>query len=467
MDTLKNHFDTIVVGSGPGGEGAAIMLAKSGKSVAIVENRFLVGGGCTHLGTIPSKALIHVVQQYAEDKKHRLFNRGRHPGRVTRDDLMDAISDVVTQQVRDREDFYERNHITIIAGHARFTDPHTVEVQDDTGNLRQMTADHFVIASGSHPYHPEDVPFDNPRVVDSDTILKMDDLPGTLTVYGAGVIGCEYASAFKNIGIKVNLVNTRERLLEYLDDEISSALSYYMRDEQGVLIRQNEEYERVEVNDSGVVLHLKTGKVIKSDMLLWANGRTGNSQGMGLEALGIEPDHRGNLAVNETYQTVQPHIYAVGDIVGFPNLASAAYDQGRFAGTHIAEGFCDERLVRDIPTGIYTLPEISCLGGTERELTEQRVPYEVGRSFFRNLARGQITAHKAGMLKLLFHRETLEILGIHCFGHSATEILHIGQAIMAQPAPHNSIKYFINTTFNYPTMAEAYRVAALNGYNRL
>jgi len=467
MDTLKNHFDTIVVGSGPGGEGAAIMLAKSGKSVAIVENRFLVGGGCTHLGTIPSKALIHVVQQYAEDKKHRLFNRGRHPGRVTRDDLMDAISDVVTQQVRDREDFYERNHITIIAGHARFTDPHTVEVQDDTGNLRQMTADHFVIASGSHPYHPEDVPFDNPRVVDSDTILKMDDLPGTLTVYGAGVIGCEYASAFKNIGIKVNLVNTRERLLEYLDDEISSALSYYMRDEQGVLIRQNEEYERVEVNDSGVVLHLKTGKVIKSDMLLWANGRTGNSQGMGLEALGIVPDHRGNLAVNETYQTVQPHIYAVGDIVGFPNLASAAYDQGRFAGTHIAEGFCDERLVRDIPTGIYTLPEISCLGGTERELTEQRIPYEVGRSFFRNLARGQITAHKAGMLKLLFHRETLEILGIHCFGHSATEILHIGQAIMAQPAPHNNIKYFINTTFNYPTMAEAYRVAALNGYNRL
>jgi len=467
MDTLKNHFDTIVIGSGPGGEGAAIMLAKSGKSVAIVENRFLVGGGCTHLGTIPSKALIHVVQQYAEDKKHRLFNRGRHPGRVTRDDLMDAISDVVSQQVRDREDFYERNHIVIIAGHARFTDPHTVEVQDDTGNLRQITADHFVIASGSHPYHPEDVPFDNPRVVDSDTILKMDDLPGTLTVYGAGVIGCEYASAFKNIGIKVNLVNTRERLLEYLDEEISSALSYYMRDEQGVLIRQNEEYERVEVNDDGVVLHLKTGKVIKSDMLLWANGRTGNSQGMGLEALGIEPDHRGNLAVNETYQTVQPHIYAVGDIVGFPNLASAAYDQGRFAGTHIAEGTCDERLVRDIPTGIYTLPEISCLGGTERELTEQRIPYEVGRSFFRNLARGQITAHKAGMLKLLFHRETLEILGIHCFGHSATEILHIGQAIMAQPAPHNNIKYFMNTTFNYPTMAEAYRVAALNGYNRL
>jgi NAD(P) transhydrogenase len=281
------------------------------------------------------------------------------------------------------------------------------------------------------------------------------------------VIGSEYACAFKNIGIKVNLINTRERLLEYLDDEISSALSYHMRDVQGVLIRQNEEYARVEVVDNEIILHLKTGKVVKSDMLLWANGRTGNSADLGLDNIDIVPDHRGNLAINEFYQTTQPHIYAVGDIVGFPNLASAAYDQGRFAGTHIAEGSCDARLVQDIPTGIYTMPEISCLGRTERELTEQHVPYEVGRSFFRNLARGQITAHQAGMLKLLFHRETLEILGIHCFGHNAAEILHIGQAIMAQPVPYNSIKYFINTTFNYPTMAEAYRVAALNGYNRL
>lgn len=467
MEILKNHFDVIVIGSGPGGEGASIKLAKAGMSVAIVENHFLVGGGCTHLGTIPSKTLIHVVSQYVEEKKHRLFDRGRHTGRVTCDDLMIAVQDVISNQVRDREDFYERNNITIIAGQARFIDPHNIEISDEAANRRSCSADYFVIATGSHPYHPEDVPFDSPRVVDSDTILQMQELPGTLTVYGAGVVGCEYASAFKNIGVKVNLVNTRERLLEYLDDEISSALSYHMRDEQGVMIRQNEEYERVEVNDAGVVLHLKTGKVIKSDMLLWANGRSGNSQELGLESLGIEPDHRGNVTVNAVYQTAQPHIYAVGDIVGFPNLASAAYDQGRFAGAHIAEGGCDERLVRDIPTGIYTLPEISCLGATERELTGQRVPYEVGRAFFRNLARGQITAHKAGMLKLLFHRETLEILGIHCFGHSATEILHIGQAIMAQPAPHNNIKYFINTTFNYPTMAEAYRVAALNGYNRL
>jgi len=467
MDVLKSHFDVIVIGSGPGGEGASIKLAKAGKSVAVVESHSLVGGGCTHWGTIPSKTLIHVIRQYSEQKKSRLFSRLYHNVKVSSEDLMAVVQDVVAQQVRDREGFYERNDVEVIEGHARFFDPHTLEIADESGNLRQFTADYFVIAAGSHPYRPEDVDFDNPRVVDSDTILQMQEIPGTLTVYGAGVIGCEYASAFKDLGIKVNLVNTRERLLEYLDEEISNALSYHMRDEQGILIRQNEEYERVEVNPGGVVLHLKTGKVIKSDMLLWANGRTGNSAGMQLEALGVEVDHRGNISVNEAYQTALPHIYAVGDIVGFPNLASAAYDQGRFAGTHIAEGYCDERLVRDIPTGIYTTPEISCLGGTERELTEQRIPYEVGHSFFRSLARGQITAHRAGMLKLLFHRETLEILGIHCFGHNAAEILHIGQAIMAQPVPHNNIKYFINTTFNYPTMAEAYRVAALNGYNRL
>ncbi len=466
MSIPRKHFDAIVIGSGPGGEGASIKLAKSGKSVAVIESHFL-GGGCTHMGTIPSKTLIHVVRQYANDKKSRLFDRGQNPAKITSEDLLAAVKTVVDQQVADREGFYERNDVKVIEGYARFMDSHSVEVTDASGVKRQVSADYFVIAGGSHPYRPEDIDFDNPRVVDSDTILQMRELPSTLTVYGAGVIGCEYASALKDVGVKVNLVNTRERLLEYLDEEISNALSYHMRDEQGILIRQNEEYEKVEVNEAGVVLTLKTGKVIKSDMLLWANGRTGNSAGMGLEELGIEVDHRGNLAVNEAYQTALPHIYAVGDIVGFPNLASAAYDQGRFAGTHISEGQCDERLVRDIPTGIYTAPEISCLGGTERELTEQRIPYEVGHSFFRHLARGQITGHKAGMLKLLFHRETLEILGIHCFGHNAAEILHIGQAIMAQPAPYNNVKYFINTTFNYPTMAEAYRVAALNGYNRL
>ncbi|MEE4253546.1 MAG: Si-specific NAD(P)(+) transhydrogenase [Desulfuromusa sp.] len=467
MDALKKHFDTIVIGSGPGGEGASIKLAKAGKSVAVVEKNYQVGGGCTHWGTIPSKAFIEIVRQSTEIRNSRLIDRGSHHFKVTATDLLTGVRSVVDRQVREREGFYERNGVEVIEGHARFIDPHSLEITDGSGNPRLFSADNFVIATGSHPYHPDDVDFNDSRIVDSDTILQINDLPSTITVYGAGVIGCEYASAFKDLGVKVNLVNTRERLLEFLDEEISNALSYHMRDEKGVLVRQNEEYERVEVTSDAVVLHLKTGKVIKSEMLLWANGRSGNSSGMGLEAIGIEADHRGNIAVNDVYQTIVPHIYAVGDIVGFPNLASAAYDQGRFAGIHIAEGRCEEQLVKDIPTGIYTSPEISCLGRTEQELTEQHVPYEVGHSFFRHLARGQITDHRVGMLKLLFHRETLEILGIHCFGHNAAEILHIGQAIMAQPKPYNNIKYFINTTFNYPTMAEAYRVAALNGYNRL
>lgn len=465
---MDNSFDVIVIGSGPGGEGASIKLAKAGKSVAVVERYRQVGGGCTHWGTIPSKALIQMVRQYSTFRKSRLFQGRVHHLKLSVENLMETVADVVSRQVREREGFYVRNNIELVEGIARFVDPHTLEVDDGSGVLRQLTAGHFVVATGSHPYRPPEIDFSHPRIVDSDTILRLKEFPETLTVFGAGVVGSEYASAFRNLGVKVNLVNTRSRLLEYLDDEISNALSYHMADEQGILIRHNEEYERLETSNDSVMLHLATGKKIRSDMLLWANGRSGNSAGMGLENLGIEPDHRGNISVNETYQTLaQPHIYAVGDIIGFPNLASAAYDQGRFAGIHITEGRCDERLVKDIPTGIYTTPEISCIGPTEQELTEQHVPYEVGRAFFRNLARGQIIDCRAGMLKLLFHSETLELLGIHCFGHNASEILHIGQAIMAQPAPNNSITYFFNTTFNYPTMAEAYRVAAFNGYNRL
>jgi NAD(P) transhydrogenase len=464
---MEKKYDVIVIGSGPGGEGASIKMAKTGKSVALVERYFEVGGGCTHWGTIPSKTLIHVIQQYADLRNNHLFDRVTRGLKITFAELIETVEEVVALQVRDRQGFYDRNDIDVIRGTASFVDANTIRVLEEDGAQRNYTAEAFVIATGSHPYHPDDVDFDNPFVVDSDTIGQMQNIPDTITIYGAGVVGSEYASAFRGLGVKVNLVNTRARMLEFLDDEISDALSYHMRDEEGILIRQNEEYERIEVVKDGVVLHLKTGKKIKSDVLLWANGRTGNSALLNLEPLGIEIDHRGNIRTNEHYQTAIPHIYAVGDIVGFPSLSSAAYDQGRYVGTHISEGKCETHLVQDFPTGIYTTPEISSVGKTERELTEAKVPYEVGRSFFRNLARGQITRKTAGMLKLLFHRETLEVLGIHCFGANASEILHIGQAIMYQPGEQNTIKYFINTTFNYPTMAEAYRVAALNGYNRL
>jgi NAD(P) transhydrogenase len=271
---------------------------------------------------------------------------------------------------------------------------------------------------------------------------------------------------FRNLGVKVNLINTRDKLLEFLDDEIIDALSYHMR-ERGVLIRHLEECDRIEPRSDGVVVHLKSGKQLKTDCLLWANGRTGNTDGMNLEVIGVKPNARGQLDVNEHFQTAAPHVYAVGDVIGFPALASAAYSQGRCAAMHIVTGTSDALPVSRIPTGIYTSPEISSLGRTERDLTAEKVPYEIGHAAFRSLARAQITGGTVGMLKILFHRETLEILGIHCFGANASEIIHIGQAIMAQPGPGNTLLYFIHSTFNYPTMAEAYRVAALNGYNRL
>ncbi len=465
---MSDHtFDVVIIGSGPGGEGAAMKSVKGGKSVAVVERYGRVGGGCTHWGTIPSKALRHAINRMLEFHRNPLFRSVSQGARLSYPELLRTAESVISRQSNMRQDFYHRNSVPVFHGHARFVDEHTVQVVS-TGREAplRLAAETFVIATGSRPYRPADVDFDHPRVFDSDTILGLSDTPESITIYGAGVVGSEYASMFRNMGCKVDLVDTRSLLLSFLDDEISHALSYHLR-EQGVVIRHNESYESVEGRPDSVVLHLESGKKIRSDIILWANGRTGNSQDMNLEALGIEPDGRGQIKVNEDYQTARHHIYAVGDVIGYPSLASAAYDQGRFAATHMLHGQCDHRLVEQIPTGIYTSPEISSIGCTERELTEARVPYEVGHSFFKNLARAQITGMTVGMLKILFHRDTLEILGIHCFGDQAAEIIHIGQAIMSQQGQANSLLYFINTTFNYPTMAEAYRVAALNGFNRL
>ncbi|MBA3708009.1 MAG: Si-specific NAD(P)(+) transhydrogenase [Planctomycetes bacterium] len=466
--TEKTKFDLIVIGTGPGGEGAAMKASKEGKSVAMVEQHHEVGGGCTHWATIPSKALRHTISRLMEFRSNPLFLGHSEELDLSFPQLLKTADRVIRDQVTLRSGFYERNEVRVIHGHASFVDAHTIEVgtSHPGGKRQRITASGIIIATGSRPYRPADVDFNHPRVRDSDTILKLKNTPQGITIYGAGVVGCEYASIFRNLGIKVNLVNTRDRLLSFLDDEIVDALAYHLRD-QGVLIRHNETAEKVEPLDDGVVLHLKSGKKLKTDVLLWANGRTGNAQGMGLEPLGIIPNERGQIPINEHYQTAQTHIYAVGDVIGLPSLASAAYDQGRFAATHLIEGSCDQRLVQDIPTGIYTIPEISSLGKTERELTDAKIPYELGHSLFRSLARAQITGQTVGMLKILFHRETLEILGIHCFGNQAAEIIHIGQAIMSQRGPANTLMYFINTTFNYPTMAEAYRVAALNGLNRL
>lgn len=461
-----NHYDAIVIGSGPGGEGAAMMLAKGGLKVAMLERHGEIGGGCTHWGTIPSKSLRHAVQQVADYRNDPVLHQTVGPVEISYPTLLKSAESIIAQQTSVRERFYYRNQVDIVTGHARFVDEFSVEVETERGTSERYRADYFIIASGSRPYHPPDVDFDHPRVCDADSILRLDFSPRSITIYGAGVVGCEYASIFGNLGLKVNLVNVRERLLAFLDDEITDALGYHLRN-QGVVIRSDEECSRVEPMDDGVVLHCQSGKRFKSDVLLWANGRTGNSQDMGLEALGVGIDHRGHVAVNEHYQTSLSHIYAVGDVVGPPGLASASYDQGRFAATHALHGTAGSMLVSHIPTGIYTKPEISSLGPTEYELTQQKVPYEVGRAMFRSIARAQITGHTVGMVKLLFHLDSLEILGIHCFGEQACEIIHIGQAIMSQPGAGNTLKYFVETTFNYPTMAEAYRVAALNGLNRV
>jgi len=460
--------DVVVIGSGPGGEGAAMQACKAGRDVVVVEKFTAVGGGCTHWGTIPSKALRHIVRQHVSFNTNPMFGgRVASSGVLPFSSLLSHASDVTAKQVKLRHGFYSRNGVRLIMGEAFLEDAHTVGVRDDRGGVQHITAKNIVLAPGSSPARPPGIDFTHPAIRDSDTILDMQDLPRTIVVYGAGVIGCEYASIFKNLGVKVNLINTRGRLLEFLDDEISDALSYHMRD-HGVVIRHNERFEQVMPAEDGVVLELKSGKRIKSDVLLWAQGRKGNTEILCLEAAGISANSRGHVEVDENYRVKgQPHIYAVGDVVGFPSLASAAYDQGRFAATHLVHGSSDARLVEHIPAGIYTIPEISSVGRTERELTETCVPYEVGQAKFRDLARAQIAGVTVGMLKLLFHRETREILGIHCFGHEASEIVHIGQAIMTQPGPANTLDYFTQTTFNYPTMAEAYRVAALNGLNRL
>ena len=455
-------YDLIVIGSGPGGEGAAMQASKRGMRVCVIECFSQIGGGCTHRGTIPSKALRFSISLVTQSLTNPLLRNIGCQVIPSFQELRRSSHAIISKQVSMRQTFYERNNVPVLTGHASFVDDHTIDID----NNQRLTAKFFVIATGSRPHRPADIDFQHPRIFESDTILDLQLPAHSIAIYGAGVVGCEYASMFRNLGIKVNLVNTRSKLLEFLDDEIIDALAYHLRD-QGVLIRHGEEYERVEGCDDGVILHLKSGKKLKTDLLLWANGRQGNTESLGLEHCGIEPNSRGLLVVDDQFQASREHIYAVGDIIGFPSLASAAYMQGRAAAQHMLGQRDGDLRLGDIPTGIYTSPEISSVGKTERELTAAKIPYEIGTSQFKSLARAQISGQTVGMLKLLFHRETMEILGVHCFGANASEIIHIGQAIMRQPAGGNTLEYFFETTFNYPTMAEAYRVAALNGFNRL
>ncbi len=458
-------YDVIVIGSGPAGEGAAMNSVKKGRRVAVIEEQDLVGGNCTHKGTIPSKALRHSVKQIIEFNTNPMFRDIGEPRWFSFPIVLNRAEKVIANQVMLRTNFYARNRVDVFFGRAEFADKNTLIVRGTANGDETLRARNVVIATGSRPYCPPDIDFDHPRIYNSDTILKLSHTPRTMVIYGAGVIGCEYASIFAGLGVKVDLIDQRDRLLSFLDGEISDALSYHLRN-NAVKIRHNEEYESVVADQGGVIMTLKSGKRIHSDAFLWCNGRTGNTDGLGLDKIGLVANSRGQLEVDDHYRTGCEGIYAAGDVVGWPSLASAALDQGRAAAGDLLS--CEDfRYINEVPTGIYTLPEISSLGKTEEELTAECVPYEVGQAFFKDTARAQISGQTVGMLKLLFNRDTLEILGIHCFGDHASEIVHIGQAIMAQKGEANTLKYFINTTFNYPTMAEAYRVAAISGLNRI
>ena len=457
-------YDLVVIGSGPAGEKAAIQAAKLEKSVLMVEAMEEPGGSCMHTGTIPSKTLresvrfISLMQQRAIYGISVSLKQG-----VTVDRLMHRRHHATQSLVERLENNLKRNGVDYVQGRASFSDEKTVDVHSEGEKVEQMQADYFIVATGARPYRPDWIDFSQPQVMDSDTILGMHEFPRTLTIIGAGVIGCEYATIFAPLGVKVNLVNPRQELLDFLDLEVSNALAYLMR-EQGIRIRLGENLTAVECKDDNVFAHMESGKILRSDCLLYANGRSGNTEGMGLEALGIPVNARGQVETNAFYQTAQPHIYAVGDLIGYPSLAATAMDQGRLAALHAFSDLTESTNFNLLPTGIYTIPEISTVGATEQALTEQKVPYEVGSATYREIARGQIAGNTTGKLKLLFNRDDLKLLGVHIIGDYATDLIHTGQTVMAFGG---TIEFFINNVFNYPTYSECYRVAALNGVNRL
>ena len=365
-------YDLVVIGSGPAGEGAAMNAVKQGWRVAVIDERHQAGGSCTHLGTIPSKALRQSVRRMMQYNTMPMFRAVGEPKWFSFPEVMKAAENVITKQVEGRTKGYARNRVQTHIGRASFVNPHEVAVTSGDGKVVSVKGKHFLLATGSSPYRPDDIDFSHPAIFDSDSILGLDSTPRNIIIYGAGVIGCEYASIFSGLDTRVDLVNTREWLMNFLDDEISDALSYHLRD-LNVMVRHNEEYERVTTSGNGVTLELKSGKRIHGEALLWCNGRAGNTKGLGLENAGREAVERGQLKVNKDYQTTVSHIYAAGDLIGWPSLAGAAYDQGRFAASHMC-GTDDQYRVEDVATGIWTIPEISFVGQNESELTEQKFP---------------------------------------------------------------------------------------------
>ncbi|MCE3241270.1 MAG: sthA [Deltaproteobacteria bacterium] len=456
------HYDMLVIGSGPAGQKAAIQGAKVGKKVGIVERKKFVGGLCINSGTIPSKSLREAVLFLSGFRQRNLYGASyRVKKDITFEDLLFKCDHVVKAEQEVVQNQLIRNHVDYIVGSASFIEPHRLSIKQDL-ETNEHSADYIMIAVGTEPSRPAGIPFDDTTIIDSDGLLALKQLPKSLTIVGGGVIGCEYASILATLGIPVVLIERRPRLLEFVDSELIEALQYQMRS-IGVTLRFNEEVTAVEKHpDGAVVIQLKSGKQIRAALLMYSSGRVGATKGLNLESIGIQADERGRLRVNENFQTAIPHIYAVGDVIGFPALASTSMQQGRHAACHALGLACDAS-THLLPYGIYTIPEISMVGRNEDELTRDGVPYEIGVARYHEIARGQLIGDTVGMLKLLFHSDTRELLGVHIIGEGATELVHIGQAVMALGG---KLDYFIDAVFNYPTLAECYKVAALAALNR-
>ena len=460
---MSQAFDLIVIGSGPAGQKAALNAAKLGKSVALVDRQTSLGGVCIHTGTIPSKAIREAVLHLTGLNLRQVYGESYSVKQeITMQDLLYRADHVVRTETEVIRSQMRRNHVQLFFGTASFLDAHTIRIQRNEDELTDIRGEFILVAVGTEPARPANVPFTPNRVIDSTELLSLTKLPKSMTIVGGGVIGSEYACMMAAVGVKVTLVESRPKLLEFVDDELIEAMQFHLRD-HGVRLRLGESVSKIELDGQDVLATLASNKTIRCETLLYCIGRQGATSCLQLSNAGLTADNRGRLKVNEMHQTEVPHIYAAGDVIGFPALAATSMEQGRLASSHMFHQYV-EAPSTIYPYGIYTIPEISMVGSTEQQLTAAGTPYECGIARYREIARGQLIGDHHGLLKLLFHPQSRRLLGVHTFGTGATELIHIGQAVMAAGMP---IDYFIDSVFNYPTLAECYKVAELDGINRI
>ncbi len=464
VENMSQHFDFIVIGSGPAGRRAAIQAAKIDKSVLVVDKGRRVGGVSVHTGTIPSKTLRETVLNLSGWRERGFYGRAyRVKENLTAKDLLNRLHITLNHEVEVLEHQFNRNRVQTVHGTACFVAPNTIEVTSEDGEMSQYSADKFLLAVGTKPFRPDYIPFDGEVILDSDQILELPSIPKSMVVIGAGVIGIEYATIFSALDVAVTVIEPRSTFLDFIDRELIDVFTNLLRD-RGVLMRLGAKAVEVHRREHGAEVVLEDGRTVRTDLVLFAAGRMGTTDSIGLDKCGIEVDHRGRISTDpQTFQCDVPHIYAAGDVIGFPSLASTSMEQGRIAACH-AFGHNAHKPPEYFPYGIYSVPEISTIGLTEEEVKERGIPYESGIARFRETSRGQILGIDTGMMKMLFSLKTRRLLGVHIVGEGATELIHIGQAVLNL---HGSLEYFVENTFNYPTLAEAYKIAALDAWNRM